>query len=348
MGTNMRRGLIALGAILVILGVALAIGLVNRKGPGAIRIPGPAGSPGSAAWGVDGYSAPPDAIRRLEQAMGRPFGAFSDYVGLDGSSRYPNRVARDAMARQALIYLNINSSHRAGGHKLPYCWADIAAGRYDSMLDSWSKAILTSGYRRMVITFEHEPNVQNVHQPKCAGDSPTAYRAAFHHVYRRMRADGVRFPFAFVPTVSTYRTGVVNGYAPRKRDYQVIGADVYNRVAAGQHHYHSAVESMMPMYRWIRANAPGKPVLIGEIGDTQRDPQAARWIARAIGLVRSQGNLLAINWNVTTTAKGPYSPLVNPQALATWVEGARLAYFRQLPSSPPGPAPSIRSSNVGT
>ena len=135
---------------------------------------------------------------------------------------------------------------------------------------------------------------------------------------------------------------MVNAYAPRSSDYQVIGSDAYNRVPAGQHHYRTAAQVLMPMYRWIGAHAPGKPVLIGEIGDTQQDPLSARWMADAIGLVRSQGNLLAIDWNVTTSATGPYSPLLEPQALATWVEGARLAYFRPSPSSGP---PVVSQSN---
>jgi hypothetical protein len=260
--------------------------------------------------------------------MGRPFGAYSVYVGLDTAAGYPTAIARAAMSRHALIYLNINSSRRAGGTKVPVCWSAIARGTYDSMIDDWARAIVASGYDRMVITFEHEPNVQNEHQPKCTGDTPAAYRAAFHHVYRRMRDDGVRFPFAFVPTVSTYRTGVVNQFAPPPSDYQVIGADVYNRVPAGQHHYHTAAQVLLPMYAWIQAHAPGKPVLIGEIGDTQHDPLSARWTADAIGLLRSHGNLLAVNWNVTSTPKGPYSPVLNAQALATWVEGAKLPYFR--------------------
>jgi hypothetical protein len=321
------RALVAFAVVVLILGVGAVVLHPPTPEIAPVPIPGPSGSPGSAAWGVDAYSAPPGAIARLEQEMGRSFDSFSVYVGLDAAAGYPTAIARDAMSRHALIYLNINSSRRAGQAKVPVCWSDIARGASDSMLDDWARAILATGYDRMVITFEHEPNVQNVHQPKCPGDSPPAYRAAFHHVYQRMRADGIRLPFAFVPTVSTYRTGVVNDYAPPPSDYQVIGADVYNRVPAGQHHYHSGPKALMPMYAWIRANAPHKPVLIGEIGETQHDPLAARWIAGVIGVVRSHGNLLAINWNVTATAKGPYSPLLSPQALATWIEGARLPYF---------------------
>lgn len=328
MRTRGRPGLLGLGLILLM--VAAAAIALNRGAPSdaPIPIPGPSGSLGSAAWGVDGYSAPPGAIAQLERAMGRSFDAFSVYEGLDSSGQYPSAIAREAMSRHSLIYLNINSSHRVGGVKVPFCWSGIAGGRYDAMLDEWARAILATGYQRMVITFEHEPNVRNVHQPKCDGDTPTTYRAAFHHVYQRMRAEGIRFPFAFVPTASTFRTGVVNAYAPRPSDYQVIGADVYNRVPAGQPTYHTAAEALMPMYDWIEVHAPDKPVLIGEIGTTQHDPLSARWIADAIGLVRSQGNLLAVNWNVTATVKGPYSPLLSSRALATWLEGAGLPYFR--------------------
>jgi len=329
--------IVAAGAF-VLVGVLVAGFLVLRHpATGPVPIPGPTGPAGAAAWGVDGYSAPPGAIRQLEQAAGRPFGAFSVYVGLRDASTYPTAVAREAMARQALIYLNINSSYRAGGRKIADCWSRISAGRFDSSIDAWASAILASRYSNMVITFEHEPNVDNVHQPKCQSDTPANYRAAFAHVYARMRSDGVRTPFAFVPTVSVYRTGKVDAYAPPPSSYQVVGADVYNRVPKGGRHSHSPRQLLEPMYMWIRAHAPGKPVLIGEIGEDQHDPNAARWIAQAIGMLTSHGNLLAVDWNVTTDANVPYSPLSNAQSRATWIEGARLPYFRVTGASSPGP-----------
>src|SRR5690348_14463464 len=81
----------------VVVGVAVAIVLTTRHAPRVVPvpIPGAAGSPGSAAWGVDAYSAPPGAITRLEQAMGRQFEAFSVYEGLDASAQYPNAAAHE-------------------------------------------------------------------------------------------------------------------------------------------------------------------------------------------------------------------------------------------------------------
>src|SRR5262249_60592596 len=114
------RSWLAIGVLVVVLGAALAIVLTHRHGPSPTPSPGPVAE---AASGVDGFSAPPGAIPRLEQAMGRPFGAFSVYAGLPSGGAFPNAVAREAMTRHALIYLNINSSKYESGHKVPMCWS---------------------------------------------------------------------------------------------------------------------------------------------------------------------------------------------------------------------------------
>src|SRR5690348_17720306 len=94
-------GLVGLGIVLLILGTAALVIRGGSPTVAPVPIPGPSGSPGSAAWGVDAYSAPPGAIARLEAAMGRPFGAYSVYVGLDTAAGYPTAIARDAVARHA-------------------------------------------------------------------------------------------------------------------------------------------------------------------------------------------------------------------------------------------------------
>src|SRR5262249_27586698 len=107
-------GVAGLALVLLIIGTVALVLHRGRPAVAPVPLPGPSGAPGSAAWGVDAYSAPPGAVARLERAMGHPFGAYSVYVGLDAAAEYPTPIARDAMSRNALIYLNINASRRAG------------------------------------------------------------------------------------------------------------------------------------------------------------------------------------------------------------------------------------------
>jgi len=251
--------------------------------------------------------------------MGGGFEAFSDYEGWESYKDWPGRTTQMAEANHALVYLNINTHEQVGGRKIPVCWRSIAAGQEDAAVAAWATAIARGGYQRhMVVTLEHEPNVQSRQQPKCPGDTPADYRAAFAHVYRLMRDDGVTAPFAFVPTISLYRTGHADQYLPPVSDVQVYGADVYNRVPRGSPGYHSAATDIATMLSWGDRRLPGRHVLIGEIGDTRRDPAQGEWVSGALTVMSEHGGFIAVDWNLTPG----YLPVEGPGRDA-WLAWAR-------------------------
>ena len=251
--------------------------------------------------------------------MGGEFEAFSDYEGWNGYGAWPGRTTQMAEAGHALVYLNINTHDTDRGRKVPVCWRSIAAGQQDAAVVAWASAIVRGGYQgHMVITVEHEPNVVSRQQPKCPGDRPADYRAMFDHVYRLMRDHGVTAPFAFIPTISLYRTHQADEYLPPASDIQVYGADVYNRVPLGRAGYHGAGTDLTTMLAWGDARLPGRPVLVGEIGDTRRDPAQGDWVTGAATVASEHGDFLAMNWNLTPG----YLPVEGP-GRDEWLAWAR-------------------------
>ncbi|HXY72034.1 MAG TPA: hypothetical protein VEM41_05785 [Actinomycetota bacterium] len=275
------------------------------------------GSETPSAWGVDAYSAPSSLIQRVQDVMGGGFEAFSDYEAWAGYRAWPARTTQMAERAHALVYLNINTHQQKGGRKVPICWRAIAAGLDDATVRAWASAIVRGGYQRhMVITIEHEPNVNDREQPKCAGDTPSDYRSMFDHVYHVMRSLGVTAPFAFVPTMSLYRTHQADAYLPPTGDIQVYGADVYNRVPRGAPGYHSAATDIATMLAWGDSRLPGRSLILGEIGDTRRDPAQGSWVTGVLQAAMANGHFLALDWNLTPG----YLPLDGPgrEAWLAW------------------------------
>jgi hypothetical protein len=261
-------------------------------------------------WGVDQYSAKDGQMAALERAMGRPFGSWSVYRGLDEATQYVD-VVGPALEAGKLIYLNITSSHRDGPLKLPYCWAGIAAGDHDTLLTAWASAIVAGGHQdQLVITFEHEPLERGDRgtQPKCPSDDAVSYRAAFVHVKRWLHYRGVTARFAFVATAGNYAAANAGwtGLAPYVPwgYFSIIGVDVYNRVDD----WKGVGVKVNALARWRQDHpvAGAMDVIVPELGVDSRHPEAPEWITRAAADLQTVygAALLAVNWNL----KAPYGP----------------------------------------
>ena len=112
-------------------------------------------------------------------------------------------------------------------------------------------------------------------------------------------------------------------------DFQLIGADIYNNVNdPTKSNYRTVPLAFDPLYSWVAANEPGMPLVIGELGEVQDDPNAPQWIGDAIASMKSHGNLLFVNWNVVDTSTNYYSPLLRSDTYQMWLAGAADPYFK--------------------
>jgi hypothetical protein len=183
-------------------------------------------------WGADAFSSRRGFIGEAELAVGTTFESDAFYSHIDRPELLTGKKIAHALESNALIYLNINSLlRRSDGVIIPACFTDVAAGLYDDEFHVWAQGIVALDYPNMVITFNHEPMLNSESQPKCSHtyDNGTTYRAAFSHVEKLFKADGVTAPWAYVMTWAATQWSGGLDYRPAPRNFQVIGTDQYFR-----------------------------------------------------------------------------------------------------------------------
>jgi hypothetical protein len=243
-------------------------------------------------WGIDAYSVAPSFLDKAELAMRRSFSSFAVYSTLGSSSSFPKMdYAAHAISVHALIYLNINSYRIIDGKKSAICWRSVADGLRDADIRAWISRLKAVDYHRIIVTFNHEPTVfQSPNQPKCQSDNASSYKSAFDHVYHMFRRAGLDYRFAFVTTASQFRTGGARAFMPMG-DFQVVGADGYNRF---RNRFRTPGHIFSPVHRWAVNHR--MPLLIGEIGCVST-AKTATWVTSAAALLKSYGDVVAVNWN---------------------------------------------------
>jgi hypothetical protein len=273
-------------------------------------------------WGADAYSAPEGTMKDAEAAMGTAFESYAIYARIDSPSTLTKERMQVAIQEHALVYLNINSLLTGtNGQSVPACFTDVEEGKYDDMFHVWTQGILALDYSNMVLTFNHEPMLNSVSQPKCSHtyDNGPTYRHAFAHVEKLFRADGVMAPWAYVMTWgATHWSGGLD-YRPAPHNFQVIGTDQYY----GCHNYqYEPPNAFKSFFKWTALNAPTKPVLVGEMGALTTCPTGSlNWLAAAKTRLLAH-NVMAINWNMRQDQGHQYYPLMQPEIARWWLNWA--------------------------
>jgi hypothetical protein len=283
--------------------------------------------PASAAWadvqwGADAFSAPPGAVDAAEAAMGANFESHAIYANLDRPATLHGEKTAKAIAENALVYLNINSTRIDGsGTLLPICWTAVRDGKWDDELHEWTRVIKELGYTNFLVTFNHEPTWNSKSQPKCAPkyDNATTYKAAFNHVRNLFKADGVNFPWAYVMVAGATNWPSGLEYRPAPRNYQVIGTDQYYHC---DDRFQKPPDAFKSFFAWTAKYAVNKPVLVGEIGANVNCPdQSLVWLQAAQTRLLAH-NLLSINWNLRSDGRFQFNPLLQPDVKAWWLDWA--------------------------
>jgi len=309
------------GGLARMLVVAAALCALCAQFSTAARADTTTAAPRGTRWGlaVARMAVDPD---RLQRSMGRPFASRGVYYPLCCFS-YPDSDARALKRSGGLVYININSWRvTKSGAKVCYPWADVAAGKEDSLLSRWVKQLSAFDYGRTIITFHHEPSVtNNPAQPHCG--TPGQYRAAYDHVFRYFRNHGIGYRFVWTMMASDFTQGRAWRYRPPLGDFRIVGVDGFNRRAL---QWKSAAQMFSAAEAY--AVSVNKQLLIGEIGseeDPNRPGRKAAWITAAAATFGSwDANLIAIEW----TDCHAFRPTTSTSALNAWVKASKLPVFQ--------------------
>jgi len=114
-------------------------------------------------------------------------------------------------------------------------YADIAAGREDTVIKSWLNEVEQSAVRYhlpdVYVTFEHEANVPSHHHGL---GTPAQFVRAWDHIRQLAAAahlnwnDGGRMHWVFILTHFAYINGQATQFWPGTREVDIVGADGYN------------------------------------------------------------------------------------------------------------------------
>jgi len=256
---------------------------------------GVAPPPSQADWGI--YSASrgglsgDQLIAQLQTDIGRQFSAERFYQNFS-TFDVPTTDMTDLASRGALIYLNVNSFFVRDGHSSCAPWADVAAGRYDSLLTHFAQEIIAFDYP-IDLGFNHEMTNDVPHHPVCG--TPADYVRAYNHIHALFGSLGVTtVTWVWAPTASSFIHHTAERYVPA--GYDVVGVDGYNRARRWR----------SPSYIFTAAHQfavkHGKALLIGEIGCDEWPGlpyRKAFWIQSAAAMFQSWSDLQAIIWTNT-------------------------------------------------
>jgi hypothetical protein len=211
-------------------------------------------------------------VEAREQVYGRQVDVLHRYH--DWNDVWPTSAEQGYAAQGRFLYVNWESRIFGG---TTMCWADIAGGAHDAVIDTQAQRLAAFG-QRLFVGFLHEPE-DNVGpcQPGAVNDpfadmgSAEEFKAAYRHIVERVR------PIA--PNVVWVYGGM--GFDPAFSWSFYPGDDVIDWVAwdpynwancAGRNAgWRSFQQTAQAMYDYLDAVGNTKPRMIGEFG-SHEDP----------------------------------------------------------------------------
>jgi hypothetical protein len=280
-----------------------------------------------AVWGI--FSEPRDGrngqgvVNVLQEKIGRDFTGQRIYVSMDAG--FPDRADTIVAEQGGVIYHNFNSWHvNDAGQKICYSWADIAAGKYDTMLAAMARQVKAFLARypleTIYMSFTHEPTNGGSAHPQC-GTAPQ-YIAAYDQVVKVFKTNGVTEPrvlwtWTNVAAVFNGHQGGPSAWEPHT--YDVVGVDGYNHSPG----WRTPPEIFGKAEAF--AVAHDKAILIGEIGvdEVAGDANAkGEWYTEVSAMFHGWNNLAAIMWTNTNNG-GDYWIDSSAKSLAAFEAAGR-------------------------
>lgn len=222
-------------------------------------------------------------VGQLERSVGKRMSlvAFSTPFA-DSSGRnyfaFP-RAQLDAVVRHHATPVFSWGSHAMRNYgNQDFTLSAIADGRQDAYIERWARAAQAWG-RTLLLRFDWEMNGDWFPWSEGYGDQPAgSFVRAWKHVHAIFARAGSRnVRWVWCPNADPqHEDQPLASLYPGDDEVDWTCADVYNRDAP----WVSAADQLGPTYDEItRTIAPGKPMLLGEVGSTEAGGSKAGWIS---------------------------------------------------------------------
>lgn len=243
-----------------------------------------------------GMSAPsPAELDASESAVGARAAIVGSFADWAHAPDFPRAWASQVRARGAVPMISWEpwDSWAGGAGQPAYALSRIAAGEHDALIDRWASAIAAYGHPVML---RLAPEMNGDWLPWSTGvngNGPGDYVAAWRHVRERFRAAGAsNAVFVWNPIASYEGSTPLAELYPGDADW--VAVDGYNWGAARSWGWQSYADVLAPTVGALAAIAPGRPVMIAEIGCAS-DRRKPAWITDALDSAHA-GGVDAVVW----------------------------------------------------
>ena len=165
-----------------------------------------------------------------------------------------------------------------------FALARIIAGDYDDYITEWATGARDWGHP-FFLRFAHEMNGDWYPWSEDAnGNSPGQYVAAWRHVHDIFTEVGAtNVTWVWSPSTTYPGSIALSGLYPGDAYVDWVGIDAYNWGAnPDRDGWQSFAQVVTPTYDELGAIAPGKPVMLPEVGSSELGGSKAAWITDAL------------------------------------------------------------------
>jgi plastocyanin len=222
-------------------------------------------------------------------------------------------------------------------------WADIAAGKYDALIDQRAADLKAFG-APLFFSFNHEPE-----NDKSSGTAAN-FVAAWKHIHDRFVADGVtNVSYVLTLMAFTYRNGTADSWYPGASYVDLLAADGYNwNGCPGRTDPWKTFEEVFAGFHDYGV-AKGKPMLVAEWASMEdpKNPSAkGNWISQAATTLKTWPEVKGVSWynNGPPGANCTWWIDSTTRSLSSFSAMAADPYFQKVAGFTPGVKASAYAS----
>jgi hypothetical protein len=300
-----------------------------------------------------------NSFGQFEQEIGRDIAIYRTYRSWGEPILNDTIIQLLERPEPPRLYLSFHAFYDSKGHNcIP--WADIAAGKYDAEIDSWSAELLQIG-RPTYIAFHQEMENEEGAPPNGCG-APADFMNAYWYFRRRMAVVNA------VPNLTWIITYMHDTFAPSLNhggpyswwpagspypdvpSHHLMGVDIYNRNKCHGKEWLWFMDLMNPTLKspskqkltpYNFAVGVNRKIFIGEAGCVEGDDcggtlphgtEKAAWFTDALTNMKSWTNLEAFCYtNGWGFRDGNYRIDSSPESLAAFKALANDPFFSKPP-----------------
>ncbi|MFD2340905.1 endoglucanase [Clavibacter tessellarius] len=284
--------------------------------PAATPAPAPATTPATpAASAPAASSAPAISSARLRLGLSTPGGptangeldAASAELGespsivmshVDFTNPAPIAGLTSVAARGADSLLTWEPWKGGAGTSQPaYSNARIIAGDQDAYIRSWGADLAKYG-KTVYLRYGHEMNGNwYPWSDGVNGNAPGSYVQAWKHVHDLVVAQGAtNVKWVWSPNVPYPGSTDLASLYPGSDQVDVVALDGYNWGSAPGQRWTDPAALFGPGIDRLRAVAPGKPLVIGEVASSEVGGSKAAWNRDLVAYLQAQPDVLGFVW----------------------------------------------------